>query len=290
VPAGDHVEIRGTHFSVAFSRAAGTLTSLKFGEREMLATNGIGGPVLQLFRAPTDNDKGFGKWLARDWHDAGLSNLVRHVDGFSVRQISDGKILIHTMVSSRAISGGYTSTVDWTVKGDGSLDMNASFAPFGTLPYLPRIGVVIRLAPELENLRWLGRGPWENYPDRKDSADMGVWSSTVTGQYVAYVHPQETGNKEDTRWLALTDARGSGLTVATEQTPFAFSSLHFTALDLATARHNHELKSRPEVILSLDAKQCGLGNSSCGPGVFEQYAVSPQACSLKLRFSAAKPK
>jgi hypothetical protein len=83
--------------------------------------------------------------------------------------------------------------------GDGSLEMNASFAPFGTLPYLAQIGVGMRLAPELKNLRW----------------------------------------------LALTDARENGLTVAAGQTPFAFSSLHFTALDLATAQHNHKLKTPP---------------------------------------------
>ena len=290
VVKGDQVEIRGAHFSASFNDVVGTLTSLKFGERELLATDGIGGPVLQLFRAPTDNDKGFGKWLARDWHDADLSKLVNHVDAFSVRKSGDGRILIHSVVSSHALIGGYTTSYDWTVNGNGSLELNASFAPFGTLPYLPRIGVVMRLSPDLENVRWLGRGPWENYPDRKDSADMGVWTSTVAAKYVAYVRPQETGNAEDTRWLELTDVQGNGLTVETEQTPFAFSALHFTALDLTTARHNHELKPRPEVILSLDAKQSGLGNSSCGPGVLEQYAVPPQTYSLKLRLSATNPK
>ena len=70
--------------------------------------------------------------------------------------------------------------------------------------------------------------------------------------------------------------------------PFSFSALHFTALDLATTRHNYELHPRPEIILSLDAKQCGLGNSSCGPGVLEKYSVPPVAYSLKLRFSKAE--
>ena len=61
----------------------------------------------------------------------------------------------------------------------------------------------MEFAKDYENVRWLGRGPWENYPDRKTGADMGVWSSTVTEQYVPYVKPQENGNKEDVSWVEL---------------------------------------------------------------------------------------
>ena len=87
------------------------------------------------------------------------------------------------------------------------------------------------------------------------------------------------------RWLTLTDESGQGLRVTAEENPMAVSALHFTAMDLAATKHNYELKPRPEVILSLDAKQCGLGNGSCGPGVLEKYAVPPQAYRLHLRFS-----
>ena len=77
------------------------------------------------------------------------------------------------------------------------------------------------------------------------------------------------------RWLELTDAVGRGLRISAVKNPFAFSALHFTAEDLASVRHNYELQPRPEIILSLDAKMSGLGNSSCGPGVLAQFAVSP---------------
>jgi beta-galactosidase len=163
--------------------------------------------------------------------------------------------------------------------------MDNEFKPSGKLPPLPRIGVVMRVASAFENLRWYGRGPWENYSDRKRSADVGIWSGTVTGQYVPYVKPQETGNKEDVRWLTLTDTNGTGLLVVAEEKPMAMSAIHFTAADLAAVRHNYELKPRPEVVLSLDAKQSGLGDSSCGPGVLEHYAVLPaQTYHLRLLF------
>ena len=287
IQSGDAVIIEGTNFLAGFSKSAGTLTSLVFNGREMLATNDFARPILQLFRAPTDNDKGFGKWLARDWREVGLSNLVRHVDSFEVVQEKDNEVKIKIEVTSSVADGGYKLKTIWTVRGDGVMDMDDQFEPSGTLPLLPRVGVVMQLAKNFENVRWLGRGPWENYSDRKDATDMGVWASTVDDQYVPYVHPQENGNKEDVRWLELTDASGSGVKISAEENPFSFSALHFTVNDLASARHSYELKPRPEIILSLDAKQSGLGNSSCGPGVLEKYSVLPKNYRLHLWFSPA---
>ncbi|HEY5344787.1 MAG TPA: glycoside hydrolase family 2 TIM barrel-domain containing protein [Verrucomicrobiae bacterium] len=286
----DLVRIDGTDFSAAFSKSAGTLTSLVFNGREMLVPNEIAGPVLQLFRAPTDNDKGFGKWLARDWREAGVSNLVCHVDSFEIEKTKSGDVKIITIATSNATSGGYKLNTIWTIRGDGSVEMDNSFEPFGNLPLLPRVGIVLRLAKDFEIVRWLGRGPWENYSDRKDATDMGVWNSTVTEQYVPYVRPQENGNKEDVRWLELTDANGNGVKISAAESPFSFSALHFTAADLSSVRHNYELQPRPEIILSLDAKMNGLGNSSCGPGVLEKFSVPPTNYSLKLRFTASGSK
>jgi beta-galactosidase len=285
----DAIIISGTSFSATFSKSAGTLTSLNFGGHEIFLriTNEISGPILQLFRAPTDNDKGFGKWLARDWREAGLSNLVRRVDSFEIVETNSREIKVETQVTSSAKNGDYNLKTVWTVRGDGTIDMDNSFSPFGKLPLLPRIGIVMSVAKDFENVRWLGRGPWENYSDREDATDMGVWQSTVAKQYVPYLRPQENGNKEDVRWLELTDANGNGLKISTEENPFSFSALHFTANDLANTRHSYELKPRPEIILSLDAKNCGLGNSSAGPGVLEKFSVPPQTYRLYLRFSPA---
>jgi beta-galactosidase len=141
----------------------------------------------------------------------------------------------------------------------------------------------------LDHLRWLGHGPWENYSDRQESADAGVWSGTVAAQYVPYVRPQENGNKEEVRWVELTDAGSNGVRISSEGNPFSFSALHFTAGDLASVRHNYELQSRREIVLSLDVKMSGLGNSSCGPGVLARYAVSPQKTyRLRLRLEACR--
>ena len=326
----DTVQVAGTNFSATFSRTAGTLTSLQFDGREILAqkTNEVSGPVLQLFRAPTDNDKGFGKWLARDWRKIGLTNLTSCVESFEITKTNADEIKFSILTTNLATSTVVTNLdntnnatetdgddegandltgatnlatnvvvrcvcqwkTTWTIHGGGSLEMENEFTPVGKLPLLPRVGIVMSLAKDFEKVRWLGRGLDENYPDRKDATDMGVWNSTVTKQYVPYVRPQENGNHEDTRWLTLTDTNGNGLKISAQENPFSFSALHFTANNLATTRHNFELKPRTEIILSLDAKMCGLGNSSCGPGVLEKFSVPPTNYSLKLRFTASGSK
>jgi beta-galactosidase len=135
----------------------------------------------------------------------------------------------------------------------------------------------------LENLTWYGLGPHENYIDRCQSAEMGIWTSTVTAQYVPYPRPQETGTRTNVHWLCLTDEQGLGLMVTADPS-VAMNALHYTVDDLDHARHTHELKPRKNVILSLDARHSGLGNGSCGPGVLPQYEIPPETYSLHLRF------
>jgi beta-galactosidase len=291
IQVGDTIRIEGTNFTATFSRAAGTLTSLIYDGHETLAPapNGLVGPVLQIYRAPTDNDKGFGKWLARDWKQAGLDHLERRVTSFEIRQSKSNEVRITTVATSTATNGAFIHRAIWIVRGDGSLDMDNRFECSSNLPPLPRIGVVMRAASEFKNFWWYGRGPHENYSDRKESADVDIWPDTVDEQYIPYVRPQENGNKEDVRWLTLTDWTWRGLLVAAKEYPMSVSALHYTVEDLIAVKHNYELKPRPEVVLSLDARQSGLGNGSCGPGVLERYSVPPQVYRLHLRFCPCPP-
>lgn len=281
---GDTVRIEGAGFAARFERTAGTLVSLQYDGQELLAASdeGPSGPVLQAFRAPTDNDKGFGKWLARDWREAGLDRMSGTVEQFEVERLSTGLIRLHTRVRHRATAGALDHRATWSVRGDGSIGLDSTFVPEGDLPPLPRIGVVLRVGEPFDRFRWYGHGPHENYADRRRSAPVGIWRSHVADQPVPYPRPQETGNKEGVRWLTLTDANGFGLLVTTQDAPFATSALPYTAGDLAAATHHHQLRPRPEVVLSLDARHCGLGNSSCGPGVLERYAVPVQPYRLRV--------
>ncbi len=137
---------------------------------------------------------------------------------------------------------------------------------------LPRVGVVLSLRPGLERLRWYGLGPWENYSDRQASTLVGSYASTVAEQYVTYILHQEHGHRGEVRRLSLTEESGYGLTVEGRPT-IGFTASHFTADDLYAARHTSDLEPRPEVILSLDHAQRGLGTASCGPDVDPRHRL-----------------
>jgi len=289
--AGDQVQIRGATFSATFSRTAGSLIALDYGTGNILAAtspstvDAPAGPTLQLYRAPTNNDRGFGRWFNRDWEATGLNAVTRRVDSFTVSQTNaGGDVRIETVATSSIPKGTFVHHAVWTIHGDGTIALENTFMPAGDWPVLPRVGVVLRVAPEYKILRWYGRGPHENYPDRNTSAAVGLWSGTVADQYVPYVRPQENGAKTDVRWLALTNSQGLGLFITASEPLAAMSAIHFTAHDLAAAKHAYELKPRAEAVVSLDVAHLGLGNSSCGPGVLKRYSVPLQPYSLRLVF------
>ncbi|MCP4640390.1 MAG: DUF4981 domain-containing protein [bacterium] len=290
--SADEVRVAGDGFEVAFSREQGALTSLVYDGRDVIADGPLmNGPVLNVFRAFTDNDNALNgdHGIKKAFYDSGLSQMKRHVQDVNVDTVSDTTVQVTICVNCLGIKGrGFRHTATYTVLADGAVDVNNQIDPVGDLPTLPKLGVQMTVAGALDNLQWLGRGPFENYPDRKVAADVGLYSGKVADQYVPYPFPQETGNKEDVRWTALTDKSGAGLLVVAHDT-LSMTALHFTAQDLYTAKHTHELEPRRDVVLCLDYGQCGLGNASCGPRFLDQYALEPGACSFGFSLRRLDP-
>lgn len=164
-------------------------------------------------------------------------------------------------------------TVVYTIYANGTVDVDATFKA-GDDFYLPRIGLRASLNPVLEQVEWYGRGPFENYRDRKNAAYVGLYRNTVTGMEEAYVRAQSMGNRDDVRWLELRSSDGQGVRI-TSKDRLSFSALHFTDADLWSLPYGHDRDNvrRAEVILSLDLIQRGLGNASCGPGPRPHYEI-----------------
>ena len=192
----------------------------------------------QCFRAPTDNDRSFGNWLAKDWQRCGLDTL----------------------------------SIPVTVEQNGN-ELAFTFEIPDSLPPLPRLGILIELPREYELLSWYGRGPWDNYPDRKQACPVGLWKSTVSEQYVHYPRPQDSGNHEDCTNVELKTKRGKTLRIEAIDEPFSFSALPYSAQYIASKAHDYELEDQGKTYLSIDCAVMGLGNSSCGPGVLKKYAI-----------------
>jgi beta-galactosidase len=175
---------------------------------------------------------------------------------------------------------------------DGMLDLHVTFTPEGELPALPCLGVTLVLPKPYGKLRYFGRGPWDNYPDRHSSTYIDTWESTVSEQYVHYPRPQDSGNHDDTYWLELTDDNGQGWHIATaDGHPFAFSALPYSVQHIYTTAHDCDLQEDADyVYLNIDCAVLGLGNSSCGPGVLAKYAIPQQPHSLHVKLQPIKRK
>ena len=205
----------------------------------------------QCFRAPTDNDKSFGNWLAKDWKRCGLDTL----------------------------------TIPMTMEQNGN-EFVFTFEIPDSLPPLPRLGILIELPRDYEQLTWYGRGPWDNYPDRKESCPIGLWQSTVSQQYVHYPRPQDAGNHEDCTYIELKTKKGKTLRIEAVDKAFSFSALPYSAQYLASKTHDYELEDQGKTYLSIDCAVMGLGNSSCGPGVLKKYTIDKtKKHQLKIRMT-----
>lgn len=287
----EHLSISGSGFSIQWEKnATGSLTSLTYHGKEMLAhpADFPLQPVTQAFRAPTDNDKSFGNWLAKDWSLHQMDNPRISLDSFKHEVREDGAVIVRVQTRNRYKEGMIVTKFLYTVLSDGTIDLKTTFQPQGILPELPRLGIAFCLSSDYNTFIWQGRGPQDNYPDRKTSAAVGLWKRSVADQYVHYPRPQDSGNKEEVCRLMLTDRHGKGIRVDAVEDVFSASALHYTTQDLYKETHDCNLKPRPEVILSLDAAVLGLGNSSCGPGVLKKYAIDKKEHTLHIRICNEK--
>lgn len=247
----------------------------------------LSGLRMQAFRAPTDNDKSFGNWLAKDWKNHRLdAPVVRTIVPLRDTTRADGIPHQYKVEKYCYEKGAIVVTTDYLTYTDGTVDIEQNYRFEGELPELPRLGLNFMLGEQYGNISWYGRGPIESYPDRKEATYIGRWESTLEEQYTPYPRPQDGGNHEEVTDLRLTDHRGHGIRISAIDTPFSFSALPYTAEDLAGATHDCELVPRKQVVVSIDAAVLGLGNSSCGPGVLKKYAIEKKKeHRLRVRIS-----
>ena len=261
------VTIKGDDFCAVFSRSTGCLSSLKYDGCEVVHHGE--GPELNLYRAPLDNDG----WLRRAVRDGGLDHATYSVKNVSIARDLPGLVRVAVVKEghlSDAVLLEYTTV--YAIFADGVIQVSNEIHSKG-LSQLPRLGVAFTMPKGFEKMTWLGRGPHENYCDRKRSADVGLYTCSVAELYEDYVRPQENGSRSDIRWAALTNKSGAGLMIVTDGT-FSISALHHTVADFAAAKHPTDLPKRDEVFVCLDVAQSGLGGNSCGPAPLPSYVVN----------------
>ena len=262
--------------------AAGWLVSWTAGGAEMLDQ----APRLELWRAPTDNDR-LGLWVASvadDWAKAGLQRLQHRVDGTESRSTADGaEIVVTTRVAPAGLGWCVWCAYRYIFDARGRLAIVVEGRPEGDGPATwARIGLAMALVPALDDFTWYGLGPQETYDDAKAGGRLGRHYARVEQLETPYVVPQENGQRSDVRWCQVSDGYRGLLVVGAPL--FGFSAHRWSTQALAKARHRDELVAEPRTWLHLDHRQHGLGSASCGPGPLEQYVLkcAPFRFSLGL--------
>ena len=278
--------IKGDNFNVTFDNESGTIYNLNYGGETIIADGN--GPKLDAFRAFTNNDN----WFYGSWFENGLHNLKHKATASKVIKRKDGSMVLFYTVESQApnaakILGGtssgknkveeltdkafgeddfkFTTDQAWTIYRDGSIELQASITSNNSSLVLPRLGYRMIVPQRYKNYTYYGRGPVENYADRKAGQFIEQYKSTVADQFVNFPKPQDMGNHEDVRWCALTDKAGKGaLFVATNR--LSTSALQYSALDMTLAGHPYQLPKAGDTYLHLDLAVTGLGGNSCGQG------------------------
>lgn len=272
VPESDKVET----VSIAFDKTTGFLSSYTINGRNILGEGGMVKP--NFWRAVTDNDMGSGiNRRYAHWRDPELT-LVSCVDSISTYRME--RI-------------GATLVMAYVLTDDGALEITMTLTPDSArVEEMFRYGMVIELPYDMDESHWYGRGPGENYPDRKSSEFIGSHIMTADEQFFPYIRPQETGLHSDVRWWAQTDWRRYGIVVT--GAPFV-SALHYNVYDLCDGaekeqRHVADVPRSSYTNLYVDFEHAGLGgvNSwSSGARALPQYRVMYGEKSGTIRIKLA---
>ncbi len=169
---------------------------------------------------------------------------------------------------------GFKLTVVYRVLGDGVVKVDASCAKINdTIEDFPiaRLGLKMGVSKDLNKVEFFGKGPFANYNDRGYAAHVGKYKSKVSDWYEDFTRPQDTGNREDVRWLALRDKIGCGIMIVSRGKNLPMSILPWTQAQIANAKHTYLLPESSQNELRIAWKVRGLGNNACGPDTLEQY-------------------
>ncbi|WP_029906902.1 glycoside hydrolase family 2 TIM barrel-domain containing protein [Prevotella sp. 10(H)] len=264
---GDNLTFAGDRFKTTFNKETGMMTSLQYDGKEMLHDGK--GFDLNWYRS-VNNDK---------YTDQKYYPTTNEKPIFTYQPSADGKSVTIISSTTATINSGKPVKIPYMVKyivyADGTIDVDASFASPQAGSIVHRLGLQMVLPQGMENVQYYGRGPRENYSDRKQSTFLGQYATTVKGmEEERYVRAQSMGNREDVRWVSITNGSNKGLKISSKD-KLGFTVLHFTDQALWEAKHDFELDNirRPEVYLSLDCIQQGLGNASCGPLPLPEYMI-----------------
>ena len=231
--------------------------------------------VLDVFRAPSQNEP----IQKKVWGEVGAASPKKRLVSFSDRM--DGEVRKVEAVTDYAFFGTTCRvSAAWTIR-DGAAKVRAVFTQSGKKFEPAHIGFRTVLADSSLDVEWLGRGPWENYSDRKSGAFIGLWRLGSEDFFFPYDVPQDCGNREEVYRVKLSTLMDS-VTFETGGKPFAFEVNPYPPETLVKYAHPAELPPSDSTYFGIWAKSRGLGGNSCGPLPLPQDKVGTDTYTLEF--------
>jgi beta-galactosidase len=269
------VTISGNKFTVSFDKKTGFISRLINNGTNLLTADGA--PKLHLWRASHRNDD---DWAYRQWEKFGVNALQYTLVDFKVEVVDNYSVKVISTTKADGKEGfGVYHIASYLVNGDGSIKVDNKVQFVGLPINLARIGVRMLLDKKLDHMTYFGRGPYENYSDRKSAEDIGVYDLGVNEQY-QYEKPMERGNHEDVRWVKLNGNNMPSLMINSDEKLMQVSALPHTDEQMYPVEYKIDLPVSTATVLCLSTKTLGVGSNSCGPQPLEKYRVLAETTSF----------
>lgn len=278
------ININGKGFKLMFDKTKGTFSQLQQNGVDILQNNG--GPMLHLWRAPHRKDD---MWAYDDWEKNGLKSLKWSIANLKVAKLDSNLIQINAYLKG---AGKQNFTVEhhviYTIDGNGMINVANDVSFSDPKLVLARIGVRMFLNKEFNKFDYLGRGPMENYGDRKSGFDVGHYTSSVAQQLTPYEKPMECGNHEDVRWATLTSADGTAIRVKEGKDMLQVAALPYSDEEMENVEYRIDLPESKGTVLCISHKTLGVGSNGCGPIPLEPYLVYAKPTSFSYQINVFK--
>lgn len=293
--------VAGDDFAYVFDKTTGNLTTMNYAGEDMIQN----GPVLNVWRAPLVNETdpwanggaqlqnrqpGMGNGPVNTWYSLGLNQLHFKLDDlqWSENENKEVVIQINNHAEGTTYKTAFSNIFIFKIRINGELEIAHTVIPHGIMPaWIPKIGLQWKLNQSLEKVKWNGRGPFENYPDRKTGAKLGIYELNVTEFAEPYLKPQDYGCRTDNQWVTFENKEGAGITFSGNQI-FNFSAQNYDTDHLTHAQYPYQLVNSDVITFNFDYATSGVGCTAIS--VLNEYRVVPKVYSFVSRVVPFKHK